>query len=168
MILREMIITCLCLLSVVGGTAATTEAISGGKLAPPTPLAAITPDEASAWVAVIVNSLPALVAALMLAWGNYRETRRRLDADDAQPGPEVIRLRAENARLAALLDDAESAAKQSGPASFPVEVALDDLPRWEPQVTLDDRDLEPDDETDFERTYDNYPDDDDRPQVSYR
>lgn len=135
MILREMAVTLLCLVSIVGGSVSTARALAVG--APPNPpalVAAITPEAFTAWATAIANALPVLVAAAMLAWDRYRSQKRKIEAADAAAlkarleakSGEVEALKAHNDLLTARLDDAEHAAKtlgrnHAGPAEGPAD-----------------------------------------------
>lgn len=44
----------------------------------------LKPEQFTAWALAVANAIPILVAALLLAWGNYRTKRREIEAADAE------------------------------------------------------------------------------------
>ena len=98
--LRDLAINALCLLSIVGGSAATALSIppEAAKVQPVAMMArerevaAIKPEQLVTWSTAIANAIPVVAASLLLVWSNYRATKRRIEAEDAaaqspQPSP---------------------------------------------------------------------------------
>jgi len=101
---RDLIVNALCLVSIVGGSAATALSIDQTQAKAnvaverpevaerPVVVAAIRPETVTAWSTAIANAIPVVAASLLLVWSNYRATKRRIEAEDAaakdpQPSP---------------------------------------------------------------------------------
>ena len=98
-------------LSIVGGAAATVAA-AVQQAPPPVFLAQLRPAAAAEWVPVIANAIPAIGGAMLLLYANWRQTRRKIAADDDKARAESLQARldamtAERDKLAAKLAETE-------------------------------------------------------------
>lgn len=92
---RDLIVNALCLVSIVGVSAATALSLDGERPdrfdAPKVAVSvdsdrevvAIKPEQLTAWSTAIANAVPVIAASLLLVWSNYRATKRRIEAEDA-------------------------------------------------------------------------------------
>lgn len=89
--LRDLIINALCLVSIIGGSAATALSVEGERaerhevaaVGEKVVVAALKPEHLTAWSTAIANAIPVVAASLLLVWSNYRATKRRIEAEDA-------------------------------------------------------------------------------------
>ena len=83
--------------SIIGGTAATAIAATSSQAQPLFALGGIEPEQASQWISVIANAIPAIGGALLLLYANFLQERLKARLADEKAAEPALRVQLENA-----------------------------------------------------------------------